>query len=108
MTDSLDKRTKAFENKQSRKAETLFKDKVKSVRRLAEWIAGIVGFDAQTTSDYSQNLINDQMVTGGLNKVVDQVTADLNEYGFTDYNAENIRHKLDTYLAQEQARHLKN
>lgn len=99
MTDTFDKRAKAFENKQSHKEALHFKNKVEAVRRLGFWASKQLGFDDQTLSDYTQNLIDNCFVTGGLKAVVKSVAIDFDEYGF-DQDEKSIDHKVRTYLAE--------
>lgn len=99
MSDPFDKRAKAFEDKQSYEAELHFKNKVEAVKRLCAWASDRLGFDEQTTKDYTKNLIDHHMITGGLISVIEAVTRDFKEYGF-DEDQKTVEHKVKLYLAE--------
>ncbi len=99
MTDPFDKRARAFENKKSREADLHFMNKVEAVRRLGFSVAKQFGFDEQTTREYSRNLIDNGLVTGGLKDVVAMVVKDFDKFGLQG-DAKAIEYKVRTYLAE--------
>ena len=99
MSDTFDKRTKAFEDKHVYESELHFKNKVEATKRLGAWASGRLGFDEQTTGDYTANLIDNCLIKGGIAAVIDSVVTDFDEYGF-DEDEKTVKHKIQTYLAQ--------
>lgn len=110
MVSVTDSRIAAFENRGSASEkrhvaenELTFIVEARRNRRLAVWMAGLLGFDEAHVPRYLDEIIAADLSRPGIEPVVDKLQADLRAKGVHLEEADLRRHILD-FEAQERAR----
>lgn len=90
MTDGMQDREKAFENKFKHDEELKFKINVRGVKMFGLWAAGHMGLEGAEADEYAKAVVEHDFNEPGLQDVIRKVSEDLSAKGisFTDYRLE--------------------
>ena len=96
---TFDERENAFENKFAHDAEMQFKAEARRNKLLGLWAAGLMGKEGDAAAEYAKEVVKADFEESGHEDVIRKVAGDLGDLA----SEEDIRGKLDSFLAEAKA-----